>query len=78
MPIEDTTESIKNKHESAKPGANRTRTTGCMGEARTRAPNRPRHATGEARPVGGQEARPSPGGNFCTAAKFKKTIIIGN
>ena len=52
-PIKAITESVKTKHESAKPGAKPTRTIGCIGEARTRAPNRPRHATGDAGPVEG-------------------------
>ena len=42
MPIEDTTESIKTKHESAEPGAMLNRATRYTGEAQARAPTQHR------------------------------------
>ena len=46
-PIKDNTESVKTKHD----GAKLTRTTGYLREARTREPNRPRHAAGDVGPA---------------------------
>ena len=60
MPIEDTTESIRTKHESGKPGAMLNRATRYKGEAQARAPTWPQHAAGEAGPAKGPRSATEP------------------